>query len=319
MNLTRSFKNHIRGWFPQEPNLPSRNSSIRMPKMHKSLPQPLIGIVRFLAIFTAGISLLFAFSSLQTVLVLTLASFGIFLFVSNRKHNIRASKLLRKCTIFLLAFIILFSGAQFFVFLTSGYPSTNVPQFSYSNVVNISLTQYLQNVEQSQNFRLLQENHFGTANFERLELHAYSEGWLDWTFRCTDTNSKATIGNLAERPYYTSADNMVQSLFPKQALTSKDYTLQSTAETFQQIDQIGLSYFQNQALVTYRNQPGTKLDVAALNIYIGFDDTGGYQGLTIVFQARGLDHDSRGTPVYPGLFEAEFKPDGTLLAYKSLS
>jgi hypothetical protein len=290
-----------------------------MTKMQKSLPQPLIGIIRFLAIFTASISLLFAFSSLQTVLVLTLASFGLFFFVLNRKHNIVASKLLRKCTIFLLAFVILFSGAQFFVFLTSGYPTTNVPQFSYSNVVNISLTQYLQNVERSENFRLLQGIHFGTVTFERLELHAYSEGWLTWTFRSADTNSKITIGNLAGRPYQTGADNMVQSLFPKQALTSKDYTLQSTTETFQQIDQIGLSYFQNQALVAYRNQPGTKLDVAASNIYIGFDDTGGYQGLTITFQARALDHDSRGTPVYPGLFEAEFKPDGTLLAFRSLS
>ncbi|MGE5556468.1 MAG: hypothetical protein ACM3UY_09485 [Methanocella sp.] len=181
------------------------------------------------------------------------------------------------------------------------------------------MTQYLQNVEQSQNFRLLQANHFGTIIFERLELHAYSEGWLVWTFRCTDTNSKVTIGNTAERPYFTNVDNMIESLFPCHALTSKAYTLQSTAETFQQIDKIGLSYFQNQALTIYRNQPGTKLDVAASNVYIGFDDVGGYQGLTIVFQARGLDHDSRGTPVYPGLFEAEFKPDGTLLAYRSLS
>ena len=205
------------------------------------------------------------------------------------------------------------------MFLTSGYPTTNVPQFSYSNVVNISLTQYLQSVEQSQNFRLLQANHFGTATFERLELHAYNEGWLTWTFRSTDTNSKITIGNIAGRPYYTNVDSIVESLFPRQALTAKSYTLQSTAGTFQQIDQIGLSYFQNQALITYRNQPGTKLDVAALNIYIGFDDIGGYQGLTIVFQARALDHDSRGTPIYPGLFEAEFKPDGTLLAFRSLS
>lgn len=319
MNVKRILKNQIRGWFPQEHSLLSRNSSIRMPKLHRSIPQPLIAAVKFLAIFTVVNSLFFAFSSLQTVLVVTLVSFGVLLFVLNRKHNIGASKLLRKFTILLLALIILLSGTQFFIFLTSGYPTTNVPQFSYSNVGNISLTQYLQNVEQSQNFRLLQATHLGTVNFERLELHAYSKGWLTWTFHCTDTNSKATIGNVAGRPYYTNVDGMLESLFPRQALTSKDYTLKSTAETFQQIDQIGLSYFQDQALITYRNQPGTKLDVAALNVYIGFNDVGGYQGLTVVFQARGLDHDSRGTPVYPGLFEAEFKPDGTLLAYNSLS
>jgi hypothetical protein len=314
-----SLLDRIRGWFPQEPSIPRRNSSIHMPKMHKPLPQPLIGFIRFLVIYTAGISLFFAYSSLQIVLVITIVAFGIFWFASNRKHNISVSKKLSKCTVFMLAFIILFSGAQFFVFFTSGHPTTAVPQFSYSNIANISVTQYLQSVEQSQNFHLLQGIHFGTVTFERLELHAYSEGWLTWTFRSADTNSKITIGNVAGRPYSTNADNMVQSLFPQQALTTKDYTLQYTTETFRQIDKLGLGWFQNKALETYQNQPGTKLDVAASNIYIGFDDVGGYQGLTVVFQARGLDYDSSGAPVYPGLFEAEFKPDGTLLAYKNFS
>ena len=88
MNVKRSLENYIRGWLPQDASIPSRKSPIHIPKLHKHFQQPLIGIVRFLAIFTAGISLLFAFSSLQTVLVLTLVAFGIFWFVSNRKHNI---------------------------------------------------------------------------------------------------------------------------------------------------------------------------------------------------------------------------------------
>lgn len=318
MNLKRSLQNRIRGWFPQEPKLPNKTSPNPQSKTHKPLPKPLFRITSFLATYIAVISLLFFFSTVQTILLVAMAAFGTLWFVSNRQHRVSARRFLRKCTILLLVVVIVFCGAQFFVFETSGFPATSVPHFSYSNVANVSLVQYLHSVEDSQNFQLLQVNHFGTVTFERLEIHAYNEGWLTWTFRCTDTNSKVTIGNTAGNPYYTSLGSMMDSLFPVRALPPKDYALQSVAEAFRQIDQVGFNFYLNQALEHYSIRPSPLLDIVALNVYLGFDDVGIYQGLTVFFQARGLDLDSSGTAVYPGLFEAEFAPDGTLLYYKTL-
>ena len=74
--------------------------------------------------------------------------------------------------------------------------------------------------------------------------------------------------------------------------------------------------------MTYRNLPGSKLNVAASNIYIGFDDLRGYQGFTNLFQARALDQDKRGTPIYPDCLRrnlnrwniARFRSSGLLTA-----
>jgi hypothetical protein len=79
-----------------------------------------------------------------------------------------------------------------------------------------------------------------------------------------------------------------------------------------------MNTFVKQGMETYQTQTNSTAQINALNIDIGYCEVGNYQGVTVTLSARGVDHDSRGTPIYPGLFSAEFKPDGTLLAYQSI-
>jgi hypothetical protein len=299
--------------------LATRSNPLQAPKMHKPLSTPVLGILRFLGVYVPVLCLLFAFSSLQIVFTIAALTFGILWFVSNRRMYVRTKKLLQTCLIVTLAFIIVFSGIQFYVFETSGYPPTSAPQFSHTDLLNASLTQYLQNVEQSENFRLLQVNHFGTVTFERIELHSYGSSWIQWTFHARDTNSRITMGNKAGQPYYTNIDSLLSSIFPRPEPPTKDFPLQIIKESFRQIDSLGLNWFQNYAATIYENQTGTKPNIAALNVNIGFDNPNGYEGLTVVLSARSLDHDSRGTQIYPGIFEAEFQPNGTLLTFNNLT
>lgn len=113
MNVKRSLENRIRGWFPKEPRLPTKSSPIPQSKTHKLLPKPLFRIASFLATYTATISVLFFFSTAQTILIVTTAAFGVLWFASNRQRKVNASKFLRKCTILLLTFVIVFSGHNF--------------------------------------------------------------------------------------------------------------------------------------------------------------------------------------------------------------
>ena len=319
MNVKKSLENRIRGWLPQEPKLPTRSSPIKIPKMHKTLPKPVIRVLWWMAVYVAGLSLMFAFSTLQIVLTVSALALGALWFVSNRRVYLGLTKFLRYCLIFLLAFIVVFSGIQLYVFETSGYPPTFAPQFTHTNLLNTSLTQYLQNIEQSESFRLLEANHFGTVTFERLELHSYTSAEVRWTFHTRDTNSRITMGNIGGRPYYTNIDDLLSSVFPRQALPTKDFPLQTIKETFGQIDNIGLNWFQNYAADYYENHTGIKPEIAALNVNVGFSNTNGYEGLTVLVSARSLDHDSRGTPIYPGIFEAEFQSNGKLLSLKNLT
>ena len=319
MKSKSTLEKRVRGWFPQEPKFPSRTSPIQLSTKHKPLPKRMTFALTVIGFLAPWYALLFGFSTVQIILTAIISAFGVALLIFRKTAHNTVSRVLKYCLIFTLAFIILFGCIQFYVFETSGYPSTTAPQMNYQTVTNASLTQYLDGLEQSENFRLMQANHVGTLTFQGLELHAYSNGWLSWTFYANDTNSRVTMGNTAGQPYYTNADSLFESLFPRQTLRTQEYTLQATAEAFQQIDTIGLDTFLNHAMENYKNQPNATAQLNALNIYIGYDDVGGYQGLTVTLSPRGLDHDSRGTPIYPGLFEAEFKPDGTLLSYKSLS
>jgi hypothetical protein len=317
MSIKKYLAKQIRGWFPQEPKFPTRSNPIQKAKINKALPRPVIRVLWSIAGYIVIFSLLFGFSMFQIVLTALVLSLGILWFISNRRIKSVTTRFLKYCLIFILTFTVIFSGVQVYVFGTSGYPPTLAPQFTHTDLTSVSLTQYLQNVEQSENFRLLQLDHFGSVTFERIQLNSYSSSALQWTFHARDTNSRISIANNAGHAYRTNIDSLKSSLFPQRALPTKDFPLQTTMEIFGQIDKVGLDWFLTYAADYYENQTGTKPEIAALIVNVGFSDTNGYDGLTVLLSARSLDHDSRGTAVYPGIFEAEFDPNGTLLSLKN--
>lgn len=319
LKVKQSLENCMRGWFPQETKLPTRSNPAQIPKMHKAPPNRVIRVLQFMTLYFAVFSLMLLFSTLQLILIVLALTLGVLWFVSNRRVYLGLTRFLRYCLIFILAFIVVFSGVQFYVFYTSGYPPTLATIDVYPNAVNNSLIQYLQNVEQSENFHLVQFNHFGTLTFERLELHMYNSSSIAWTFHTRDTSSRIAMGNAAGLPYYTHVDDLLSSLFPKRALPTKDFLLQTVKENFRQIDTLGLNWFQDYAANYYQIHTGVKPEIAALNVNIGFSDTNGYEGLTVFLSARSLSQDFRGAPFYPGIFEAEFQPNGTLLSLKNLN
>jgi hypothetical protein len=127
------------------------------------------------------------------------------------------------------------------------------------------------------------------------------------------------MGNSAGRPFYTDIGSLLTSVFPRQELPLKDFPLQTIKESFEQIDNLGLSWFQNYALSYFENHTDAKPQIAALNVYIGFSNNNGYEGLTVLISARSFGQDSRGTPIYPGIFEAEFQSNGKMLSLKNLN
>lgn len=317
MNFKETLLNRIRGWFPQEPKMSRHANQVHLPFKIKPLPKYVKNFAGLLGINIVVLSVLFAYSTLQIALTASLALFALFWFITNRTRHINAGLYFKRTAVLLTAFVLVFSCFQFFVLTTSGYPTTSTPTLTYPAVTKASLTQYLQDVEHSENFRLIQVNHVNSTSFEGLEIHSTTDnGWLTWTFRTSDTNSKVTIGNTQNSPYYTSVDTLMESIITRTQPTQA-YTLQETDEVFKQIDAVGLNGFLTRAIDSHPNKTSIAGQISALNIFIGYDDVGGYQGLTVTLSARSLSQDSRGQTVYPGLFEAEFKPDGTLLSLKA--
>jgi hypothetical protein len=149
MKQLQGLEKRIRGWFPQETKMPLQSNTIRSPRVHKSLPKSVSGFLTYASMYILALSLLFAFSTLQAVLVASTAIVGSFWFIVKRTSYKRTSVFLKKTAICLLTLVLVFASFQFFVFETSGFPATMAPQISYPSLLDASLTEYLQNVEKS--------------------------------------------------------------------------------------------------------------------------------------------------------------------------
>jgi hypothetical protein len=59
---------------------------------------------------------------------------------------------------------------------------------------------------------------------------------------------------------------------------------------------------------------GSKPTIAFLTLDAGFDNVGNYQGITLLMTAQKTGQDNFGHTVYPGVFNVEFQPNGTILS-----
>jgi hypothetical protein len=173
-------------------------------------------------------------------------------------------------------------------------------------------------VEQSQSFRFLQTEHLGTISFFGLTIlpsnvsNSSGQGWLMWRFYAKDTNNYITMGTEAGEPYYIGCDNPFQYPSPPNNYPSS----QTIKESFEQIDALGLKWFNNRAIEIYQKQTGMNATMSGLEMDIFFDNQENYQGITILlFFTVGNVHIGNGTK--PTVYRAEFQPNGTLLSFNT--
>jgi hypothetical protein len=203
---------------------------------------------------------------------------------------------------------LIFSSLGLYLFNFAG---PIVPQVNYSNILDASVTQYLETLEQSASFHFLQAEHLGTIAFEDLSVHSsYSNapGGLEWRFYVGDINTEVTIGQSGGKPYFY--DVLPRSYLPPQNYLSNEQITNS----FKQIDSLGLRSFYDQAVGEYQNATGTKPTISVLTLEINFDSVGNYQGITLLITAQNTGQDNLGHTVYPGVFEVEFQPNGVILS-----
>jgi hypothetical protein len=205
-------------------------------------------------------------------------------------------------------FVLVFTNLGLYLFNFAG---PIVPQVNDSNILDISLTQNLQTLEQSTSFRFLQTTHFGTLTLEDLSIHSFysnAPGGLMWTFNAGDVKNKMEIGQSGGAPYF-------YDLIPHRDSLPQNYpSNEQISNSFNQIDSLGLHWFYNQAVAEYQNATGTKPTVAHLTLDVGFDNVSNYQGITLLITAQKTGQDNFGHTVYPGVFKVEFQPNGTILS-----
>jgi hypothetical protein len=318
MNRIKYLENRIRGWLPKKPKLSSQNSPIQTPIKPKPLPKRKLSVLWIIAVivivYSYMFSFLFQFSTLSIILIMVTLAFAVSWVLFRRISHKNIIRFLKYALILILLFVVSFTSAGFYLFYTSGYPPTYVPEITYPNILDASLTQYLESLQQSASFRFLQAEHFGSLAFAELTIRtSYSnapEGWFMWTFYAEDVKTKITVGETSGKPYFTdSFSPLSRTPFPQNLPSS-----QSVNQIFNQIDALGLRWYYNQAIEAIQNKTTTDPTVSELGVNIAFDSLDNYQGITIALTGFNVSYDNFGNKVYPTIFKATFETNGNILS-----
>jgi hypothetical protein len=224
-------------------------------------------------------------------------------------------KALKYLVVAIMIFAISLTSFESYLFWNAGYPPTftqSEPKISLSlqEMLNASLTQIVQNIEQSPTFSLLKIEHGDKIAFESIMLMPSNGPGADIRVDFLTENSNAYFH------FYSSKGHqyILQKTSYTGPLVSQLYPSNQTAdETFRQIDSLGLSWFYNRALEIAQNRTTNLPSVDFVTLSITFEEHGSYQGITLQLSGFHQTVSEDGSLHGEGIIIADFQPDGTLL------
>ncbi len=186
--------------------LPLKSSQPQPSKENKPQLMRRIGLPRLVLFFVASFFLIqlttVPISTLSIILVsisgLLLVITIILIVIKNK-----ITKIFSRLVVGFFIFMLAFGGVGFYM---QGYAGPTAPTASYPEILDASLSSYLQTLESSSSFQFYQLEHFGTLIFESLSIHStYSnapQGGVHWAFYAGDIRTRLTVGHSSGDPYF---------------------------------------------------------------------------------------------------------------------
>ncbi|MDR2707695.1 MAG: hypothetical protein LBB87_02980 [Nitrososphaerota archaeon] len=211
----------------------------------------------------------------------------------------------------MLTFGISFTAFEGYLFRYDSYPLTsgNSQQLgltlSYPDILSVSLTEVVKNVENTSAFKLLMLEYPGGVKIEKINLQTIFNGQIEVQFY-QETSGRAFIFSANGGPYHVSFGKWgtpTNPSFPQ---------IQTREELLEQIAFLGLQWYYDRALEAYQNEVETTLEITDLIITIQAVNHSDYPGLQLCLMGlQGDESHSRYA------FSAYFSPDGTLIDFSA--
>ena len=308
MNVKKSLESRIRGWLPKDLILPAH----ALPNQKKT------GRIRSIFLnFVIGFLVIAGFFSVFILIDswIKFVLLGLIL-VGGLVWRFSHGDIKKKFKFFVVAvliFLISFTAVEFNLIWNAGYPAASVSAepnvtISYPSMLNISLTQLIQGIENSPTFGLLTTEH-GKTNPETIKLDS-GFGWIQVDFYGEGSNT--FLGFLASR----GDQYHVQISYYSGQPFSSFYVQSSSQQAFAQIDALGLQWFYNSAIEIAQNRTGSTPKIDSLSLTMNFEDHGQtYQGITLLLVGSSRENSTliSGSSQEASKLIADFEPNGTLL------
>ncbi|WNZ29205.1 MAG: hypothetical protein IAX21_11350 [Candidatus Bathyarchaeota archaeon] len=224
----------------------------------------------------------------------------------------RLKKYFKTIILAVMIFTIVFTGIEAYFLRNTGYPVNVMPSqpdvtVSYPNILNLSLTEIVQEIRKTPTFSFINFEHPGEIVFESISLDTtFLGGSIEVMFYQKSSNLNIRFMASNGHTYRTSISSWdglpISQSFP----ASK-----TAEETLNEIDILGLNWFYTQAIEEYKNQTETALTIGALQISTQWENYQDYQGMTLLIIGYKTDDANNGE----GVFFANFQPNGNLLYF----
>jgi hypothetical protein len=294
-----------RGWFPQEPHLHTQQTT---PKTKTQTITNTLGSYSP-AVIVIGIVCWFAVLSDSWIQIAGfIGTAVVFAAYVLSRRNLSLRRVIRNTWTIAMVCIIVFTAVETYMFWNAGYPPTYSQAdpkttLTMQSMLNASLLQIIQNIEQSPTFSLLKMEH-GEFEFYSLQFTPTDVGgYLEVNFFCEGDSTYAHFFSGNGNQYRLTAGHS-DLIFPY--IQPSNFTQQS----LRQIDQVGLRGFYDQAIELANNKTANLSLIDTLDINIG------YRSSEWVVQVIG--HHNDGSIFGEDVIVSSFQPNGKLIGIHTL-
>jgi hypothetical protein len=199
-------------------------------------------------------------------------------------------------------FAISFSVVEGYMMYNAGYPpifdaSHSDDAFAYTNKLDVSLPELVQNVKDTSAFKLLILEYPGNVGVERILLNDQS---VSIVFIFGSLNLAFSFDSMNGAPYHVTF------------LGTRSYRQQMDDNVLHQIDNLGLQWYYNSAIEAYQNETGTVPEIDSLILFIGINRFSDNPEVQLQLSGS-YKHEVNS---YQRVFSSNFYPNGTLIDLK---
>ncbi len=287
--------------FPKESAYEIKECLIRKTPILLSLKSVILSTV--VATGFAGLIFILSYSWIRTALIITVVLGCVVALVAKGKFK----SITKYTVVSLMVFSLFFTAYESYTFSSAGgfgfvyWSSSPIMDISIRNMGNISVRAILNSLEQSQATQLLKLEQHDMGMLRGIEIRMAEKGHIAIRYSTKNANQSVDFyspnGNgLAVRVYddYSTYLNMSE---------------QNLQTSLDQIDALGLEWFYNQALEIARNRTASLHSIDVVVFSLAYDTNLG--GLSLGVSGR---YSTPGSNYYPGVVEAAFQPNGTLIS-----
>lgn len=296
--------NWFRGWLPQEPRLPHQAASPTTKPINTTHANILNTAVSLTLVFGLLASFFLLTPSWIKYILITIAIISGLVYVVGRRRP-RVKRVVIKALVAVMIFALCFASVEAYLFSNAGYPPTysTDPKASLTreSMLNASVVDMVQKIEQSPAFNLLKLEHGDRIRFYQMSLDTWRGGSIRVDFVTED-------GTYLFQFTSSNGYQYRLSVFPHRGSLINYKPADATAQTLRQIDSLGLNWYYNQAIAVAENRTANLPTIDSLTVNLAVGD----EGLSIQVIGYHVTVSESGGISGHGVLISSFKPNGEL-------